>query len=274
MHHNLDHFTPKLGATIQSVPTKFVFNSLSLILSTCHRESPFYVQKRRHRTAVVIINGKHQPPDHMDRDGGAAARKVMVVADPTRESAGALQYALYHAVLENDLLILLHVENMNSWRNSFATFLKRSPSTSHGGTGTTGSGCPGIEGVGGSSIGGGGGDGNMDFLEEMKKACKIAQPTIRVQVVMVELEGNNKGATILSQANSMSIDLLIIGQRQSLSAAILGSRRNNGGSNKAQSTADFLIENCKCTCVGVQRKGQKAGYLLNTKTHRNFWLLA
>jgi len=26
--------------------------------------------------------------------------------------------------------------------------------------------------------------------------------------------------------------------------------------------------------VSVQKKGQNAGYLLNTKTHKNFWLLA
>jgi len=38
--------------------------------------------------------------------------------------------------------------------------------------------------------------------------------------------------------------------------------------------AEYLIENSKCTCVGVQKKGQNGGYLLNTKTYRNFWLLA
>lgn len=40
------------------------------------------------------------------------------------------------------------------------------------------------------------------------------------------------------------------------------------------STAEFLIEHSKCLCVSVQKKGQNAGYLLNTKTHKNFWLLA
>jgi hypothetical protein len=38
-------------------------------------------------------------------------------------------------------------------------------------------------------------------------------------------------------------------------------------------TAEYLIEKSKCTCVAVQKKGHN-GYLLNTKTHRNFWLLA
>lgn len=39
-------------------------------------------------------------------------------------------------------------------------------------------------------------------------------------------------------------------------------------------TAEYLIQNCSCTCVSVQRKGQNGGYVLNSKTHRNFWLLA
>lgn len=53
--------------------------------------------------------------------------------------------------------------------------------------------------------------------------------------------------------------------------------RRQGGSlrgTKGIDTAEYLIENSKCTCVGVQKKGQNAGFLLNTKTHKNFWLLA
>lgn len=53
--------------------------------------------------------------------------------------------------------------------------------------------------------------------------------------------------------------------------------RRPGGSlrgSKGVDTAEYLIENSKCTCVGVQKKGQNGGYVLNTKTHKNFWLLA
>ncbi|KAG6532266.1 hypothetical protein ZIOFF_006106 [Zingiber officinale] len=45
-------------------------------------------------------------------------------------------------------------------------------------------------------------------------------------------------------------------------------------SSKGINTAEYLIQNSQCLCVGVQKKGQNTGYLLNTKTHRNFWLLA
>ncbi|KAK2967933.1 hypothetical protein RJ640_010543 [Escallonia rubra] len=188
-------------------------------------------------------------------DGGTApSRKVMVVADPTRESAAALQYALSHAVLENDSLILLHVENPDSWRHKFSFFKRPSQATSS------------------TAFSAEGGGGELDFLEAMKQACEIAQPKIPVQAEKVDIDGKEKAAVILSQSLAHGVDILVVGQRQSLSNAILGQRRN--GSLRGLNTADYLIENSKCTCVAVQKKGQNAGYLLNTKTHKNFWLLA
>ncbi|GLT76802.1 hypothetical protein SLA2020_484400 [Shorea laevis] len=193
------------------------------------------------------------------QSGTSPSRKVMVVAEPNRESAVALQYALSHAVFEQDELILLHIENPNSWRNTFSTFLRRPNVASSSNMG---------------SPDGGGGD--VDFLEEMKHACKAAQPTLRVRVERVEMEGKDKGGIVLFQSKLLGIDLIVIGQRRSLSTAILGCRRPGGSmrGTKGIDTAEYLIENSKCTCVGVQKKGQNAGYLLNTKTHKNFWLLA
>ncbi|KAG5236416.1 Universal stress protein [Salix suchowensis] len=159
----------------------------------------------------------------------ARSRKVMVVADPSRESAGALQYALSHVVVENDELILLHVEI---------------------------------------------GDG--DFLEAMRQVCQIAQPKIPVRLERTPLmeETKDKANTILSKSNLLSVDLLIIGQRRGFSTAILGYKLSGGSGTKGSDTAEYLIEKSKCTCVAVQKRGQNAGYVLNTKTHKNFWLLA
>lgn len=139
------------------------------------------------------------------QSGTSPSRKVMVVAEPNRESAVALQYALSHAVFEQDELILLHIENPNSWRNTFSTFLRR-PNVASSSTM-------------GSPDGGG---GDVDFLEEMKHACKAAQPTLRVRVERVEMEGKDKGGIVLFQSKLLGIDLIVIGQRRSLSTAILG----------------------------------------------------
>lgn len=144
------------------------------------------------------------------------ARKVMVVADPTRESAGALQYALAHAVIEQDELILLHVENPSSWRNTISTFLKM-PSL---GSSTTAS----------LDLGGGGGGGaaaapdgeGLDFLEEMKHACSVSQPKMKVRVVKVEMDGRDKASIVLSQSKTHGVDVVVIGQKRNITSAILG----------------------------------------------------
>nr|GMD77244.1 Universal stress protein [Ipomoea batatas] len=115
----------------------------------------------------------------------------------------------------------------------------------------------------------------MEFLEALKRACEIAQPKSIVQTERVAMmDGKDKGSIILSHSAKLGIDLLIIGQKRTLSHAILGCDRNMSGSLRGQDTAEYLIENSKCTCVGVQRKGQNAGYILNTKIQKNFWLLA
>jgi len=51
------------------------------------------------------------------------ARRVMVVADPTRESAAALQYALGHAIIEKDELILIHVTSPCPKKGTFSSHL-------------------------------------------------------------------------------------------------------------------------------------------------------
>ncbi|KAM1519579.1 hypothetical protein TB2_022052 [Malus domestica] len=194
----------------------------------------------------------------MDYGRNASPRRIMVVADPTQESAGALQYALSKAVLENDELILFHIENPNSWRYTITTFLKRPR------------GCSTTASAEGSL-------GNTEFLEEMKNACKLAKPKVRVRVEKVALmEGKDKASIILDQSKVLGVNVLVIGQRRSLSTVILGYRRPGGSTRGAKpvDTAEYLIDKSSCTCVGVQKKGQNGGYLLNTKTHKNFWLLA
>ncbi|XP_059630389.1 uncharacterized protein LOC132273449 [Cornus florida] len=203
-------------------------------------------------------------PPTMAGGGTPPPRKIIVVADPTRESAAALQYALSHAVLEHDTLILLHVKNPNAWRNPINFFKWPAPT----GSSTT-------EGGGGGGGGGGGAGGDVDFLEAMKHASEMAHPKLRVQVERVELDGKDKPSVVIHHCTVHAADLVVVGQRWRLSNAILGHRRNGSlGSLRGIDTAEYLIENSKCTCVAVQKKSQNAGYLLNTKTHKNFWLLA
>ncbi|THG05321.1 hypothetical protein TEA_010825 [Camellia sinensis var. sinensis] len=172
--------------------------------------------RRQNKLQGYFFDQRRQHLDGSNRsstmEGGTTpARKVMVVADPTRESAAALQYALSHVVIKHDSLILLHVDNHNAWKNPFSFLKWPSPSAVSAAASST-------EGGGGGVSGG----GDLDFLEVMRRACEIAQSKLQVHVEKVEMDGKEKGAVILHHSTLHSIDLLIIGQKRSLSNAILG----------------------------------------------------
>ncbi|CAI0436899.1 unnamed protein product [Linum tenue] len=204
-------------------------------------------------------------------------RKVMVVVDPSREAAGALQYALSHVVTEKDELILVHVETQNSWKNTFSfSFLRRTgiliPAVNNNNNSSS------LNNGNQSSSGGEGMvEGEVDFLEAMRQLCEAARPRLKVTVERLQMGAKDKASVILFKSTAMGVDHLIIGQKKSLSSVLLGNtkyKKPGGLGPKSMDTAEYLIEYSKCNCVAVQKKGQTGGYLLNTKTQKNFWLLA
>lgn len=160
------------------------------------------------------------PAGHMDggwRTPTGSRRKVMVVADPSREASGALEWALYHAVAEHDELLLLHLEapggsapprRSASAPSTFTLFLRRPPSLVSPAVSAHGS-------------GGGGAKEGPVFLEAMRAKCEAAQPKVKVQIERVEMEGMGKATTILARAKLLCVDLLVVGQRRS-SVGFLG----------------------------------------------------
>lgn len=158
--------------------------------------------------------------------GTSPARKVMVVADPNRESAAALQYALSHVAVENDTLILLHVElpNSSAWKIPFSAIFKR-PLLTNASTGASSpvnsSSSVDAFGCAGGVVGGSAG-GAIDFLEAMKHACGMANPKLKIQAAKVGLDGKDKAAVILAQCTAHKVELLIVGQKTTLSNALLG----------------------------------------------------
>ncbi|KAJ4777547.1 Adenine nucleotide alpha hydrolases-like superfamily protein [Rhynchospora pubera] len=191
-------------------------------------------------------------------NASAGKRCVMLVADPGRETISALEWALSHAFVENDEVILLHVEpatgaglRRGTSSSSFG-FLKRTST----GTGE----------VDGKVV-----DGEYEFLATMKAMCQARHPTVPVNIETVEMDERvDKATMILAEANRRNVDMIIIGQRRS---SFLGSKLSGSIANKGPDLPEFLIEQSKCLCVAVQKK-HSAGYVLNTKTHKNFWLLA
>lgn len=155
------------------------------------------------RTRAILIRAMQVP-----------RKKVMVVADSTRDSSGALQYALSHAVLEHDELILCHVDNPNNWIHAINlnTFLKVPPNLV-----TAAVHAMSFDQGNGNGIANLGIDPVKDFLEQIMNECNRVQPKLRVRIERVSLEaGRDKANTILHHSEVLGVDILVIGQRRSL----------------------------------------------------------
>uniref|UniRef100_A0A2K1ZIU8 UspA domain-containing protein n=1 Tax=Populus trichocarpa TaxID=3694 RepID=A0A2K1ZIU8_POPTR len=111
---------------------------------------------------------------------------------------------------------------------------------------------------------------SREFLEAMRQVCQITHPKVPVRLEGTQLmeEATDKANTILNKSNLLGVDLLIVGQRRGII------KLSGGSGTKGLDTAEYLIENSRCNCVAVQKRGQNAGYVLNTKTRKNSWLLA
>ncbi|KAI3762704.1 hypothetical protein L1987_53145 [Smallanthus sonchifolius] len=175
--------------------------------------------------------------DQTGTDDGSG-NKVMVVVDSSTESKGALQWALDHTVQNQDTIILLHV----------ATASKLGCKSS--------------------------GEVNQRVYEHlcsMKKNIQIKRPEVKVEIEV--RQGKEKGPTIVEAAKQERISLLVLGQRKQ--SMIWRIRTMWAGRRSKSRVVDYCIQNANCMTIAVRRKNKRhGGYLITTKRHKNFWLLA
>ncbi|TYG85875.1 hypothetical protein ES288_A13G090000v1 [Gossypium darwinii] len=92
-----------------------------------------------------------------------------------------------------------------------------------------------------------------ESISTLKTMCKQKRPEVEVEVAVVE--GKEKGPTI----KSMTWRLIMM----------WAGNRITGG------VVEYCIQNASCMAVAVRRKSKKlGGYLITTKRHKDFWLLA
>ncbi|KAI3885539.1 hypothetical protein MKX03_009237 [Papaver bracteatum] len=97
----------------------------------------------------------------------------------------------------------------------------------------------------------------------LKNMCHVKRPKVRKQ----------KGPTIVAEAKNQGVSLLILGQKKRsmtwrLVMMWVGNRIGAG-------VVDYCIDNASCMTIGVRRNNRKVGgYLIMTKRHKDFWLLA
>ncbi|KAL2935525.1 Midasin [Bienertia sinuspersici] len=94
---------------------------------------------------------------------------------------------------------------------------------------------------------------------------------ILLHIVKPSKTGKEKGAMIVEQAKEKKANLLILGHRKRSKAWRFWMK----WTGRKRSVVDYCIQNADCMTIAVRRKSRKlGGYLITTKRHKNFWLLA
>ncbi|CAN1839992.1 hypothetical protein LINPERHAP1_LOCUS35927 [Linum perenne] len=169
------------------------------------------------------------------------SNKVMVVVDSGGEAKGALELALSHTVQTHDSILLLYTSKTSS--KQAPELIKKIVEAEY---------C-------------------ISLLNYSSNNIQLLHHNVNVDVVI--REGKNRGGVIVEEAKKQRVSLLVLGQRKRWVMwrliQRLKSRRIHGGVVK------YCIQNSSCLTIAVRRQGKKlGGYLITTKRHKNFWLLA
>ncbi|KAF4367899.1 universal stress protein PHOS32 isoform X2 [Cannabis sativa] len=175
-------------------------------------------------------------------------RKIMVVVDSSFEAKGALQWALSHSIPNQDKLVLLHVIKPVSRK----------------GTGT------------GEQLSEEKAPKAFELVQALKNMCQSKKTEVEIDVTVIE--GKEKGPMILEEAKKQSVDMLVLGQKKRSTTwrlLMMWSAGNSGRGGVGGGVVEYCIQNATCMALAVRRKNRRVGgYLITTKRHKDFWLLA
>ncbi|GJM95877.1 hypothetical protein PR202_ga12661 [Eleusine coracana subsp. coracana] len=211
---------------------------------------------RKHLPAASVTGGSKSPEGgggcYVNGNGAlmievgkkkkyGGGRRVMVVADGRKEAAGALQWALSQAVRSNDTIVLLSVVK--------PVVPQEAVSDS----------CVKILGPKCSK-----------HIEALKSICESTRPEVKVETCVVEAD--ERAPAVVEAARRHGASLLVLGQRRRLRVprwlqTLWWWRRGRTG------TVEYCIEHAPCAALGVRRRSS-GGYLVSSKRHKDFWLLA
>ncbi|KAI0501117.1 uncharacterized protein LOC110093516 [Dendrobium catenatum] len=198
----------------------------------------------------------------VEADGGkqqVLGRKIMIVVDSSRESKVALQWALSHTAQSQDTILLLNVVKPSSSSSSSSSNININ--VSHA--------------VDGDEMKD---PRSYDLLCAMKRISQQKKPEVKVEICLVE--GKDKGPVIVEAAKKQGAALLVLGSRKRRPMMVMWRLlmvwRGRGSGKGSKAVVDYCIKNASCMAVGVRRRGRRAGggYLITTRKHKDFWLLA
>eukprot|EP01018_Ginkgo_biloba_P016706 Gb_04683 [translate_table: standard] len=177
-------------------------------------------------------------PKCLSEDGRAwepHRKNVVVVVDASPQARIAMLWALSHLVNRADTLTLLHViENEKPMSDIKPKCRSKDAKRCH-------------------------------LTTSLRAICKARRPEVEVETVVIEGE---KATTIINQAKKLKASVLILGQRKP-------SLFHKFFRSKKEEFIDYCIHHAECLTLGVSKQSNSiGGYLINSKWHKNFWLLA
>ncbi|RRT59931.1 hypothetical protein B296_00034633 [Ensete ventricosum] len=100
---------------------------------------------------------------------------------------------------------------------------------------------------------------------------EVTKPSKHVELSLVT--GEERGPAIVGEASKRGVVLLVMGQRKR--SVTWRWVMMWAGSQPGGDAVDYCIRNATCMALAVRRKSRRGGgYLITTKRHRDFWLLA
>ncbi|KAJ6815481.1 uncharacterized protein M6B38_365365 [Iris pallida] len=185
------------------------------------------------------------PQDNKEKDssegGERERRKVMIVVESSGEAKCALQWALSHAVQSNDIVVLLDVAKQSKQANQ--TQRERDLK-------------------------------DYELLYAMKSICHARRPEVEIEMSLVE--GRERGPTIVEEARKQKVSLLVLGQKKrSVTWRLLMLWAGNHRPADGGGVVEYCVQNATCMTLAVRRKSRRGGgYLITSRRHKDFWLLA
>ncbi|GAU34410.1 hypothetical protein TSUD_217500 [Trifolium subterraneum] len=175
------------------------------------------------------------------KQGSVISRKIMIVIDSSFEAKGALQWALTHTVQNHDTIVLLHVMKSSKQATDDEASSKETDPRAY------------------------------ELASSFKNICNTKMPEVQIEIAVTE--GKEKGPKIVEEAKKQGVALLVLGQKKRSTTWRLlmmwAGNRVTGG------VVEYCIQNAHCMAIAVRRKSNKTGgYMITTKRHKDFWLLA
>ncbi|KAK7309904.1 hypothetical protein RJT34_07018 [Clitoria ternatea] len=174
------------------------------------------------------------------KQGCVIGRKIMIVVDSSLEAKAAVQWALTHTVQNQDTIVLLHVMKPSKQATDDESSKEIAPRA-------------------------------YELASSFKNMCHVKRPEVQIEISVIE--GKEKGPKIVEEAKKQGVALLVLGQKKRSTTWRLlmmwAGHRASGG------VVEHCIQNAHCMAIAVRRKSKKSGgYMITTKRHKDFWLLA